>query len=431
MAFFDRRLETLPREALRHLQTVKLRALLEGVFERNRFYTDKMNGSGVTPGDIGSLDDLTRLPLTMKSELAEAAAVDPPFGSNTTFPETAYTRIHQTSGTTGRPLKVVDTEDSWDWWGRCWGYVLAAAGITAEDRLFVPFSFGPFIGFWAAVAGAEQIGALMVPGGGANSVQRLHIMGELGVTAMCCTPTYALHLADVAHTAGVDIKRLPMTTIVTAGEPGALIPAVKRRIESAWGAKCYDHAGASEVGAHSFECEPQPDAIHAIETEFIVEVLDVTTHLSLPPGEEGELVITNLGRHGFPAIRYCTGDMVRLNTEPCICGRTFARFEGGVLGRVDDMVTVRGVNIFPGAIENLVLQVDTVEEYQITVSTGEALAQLAISIEVAQGGDAEETRAAVTGGVQNALGLRPVVTVVSPQSLPRFEFKGRRFRVVG
>jgi phenylacetate-CoA ligase len=369
--------------------------------------------------------------LTKKSELVEAAVIDPPFGSNVTFPETAYTRIHQTSGTTGRPLKVVDTEDSWEWWGRCWGYVLAAAGITAEDRLFVPFSFGPFIGFWAAVAGAEQVGALMVPGGGANSAQRLHIMGELGVTAMCCTPTYALHLADVAHTAGVDIKRLPMTTIVTAGEPGALIPAIKRRIETAWGAKCYDHAGASEVGAHSFECEPQPDAMHAIETEFIVEVLDVTTHLSLPPGEEGELVITNLGRHGFPAIRYCTGDMVRLNTEPCICGRTFARFEGGVLGRVDDMVTVRGVNIFPGAIENLVRQVDTVEEYQITVSTGEALAQLAILIEVAQGGDAEDTRAAVTSGVLNALGLRPVVTVVSPKSLPRFELKGRRFRVEG
>jgi phenylacetate-CoA ligase len=430
MPFFDRRFETLPRNELRDLQAAKLATLLEGLFEHNRFYTDKMRDAGVTPKDIQSLEDLSRLPLTTKGELVVAADAHQPFGSNVTFPEASYTRIHQTSGTTGRPLKVFDTEESWDWWGRCWGYVLAGAGVTAEDRLFVPFSFGPFIGFWAAVEGAKQVGALMIPGGGANSVQRLHLIDELGATAMCCTPSYALRLAEVARTEGVDTSRLSVESIILAGEAGALIPAIKQRIEAEWEAKCFDHAGASEVGAHSFECEAQPGATHAIETEFIVEVLDVATHQPLPLGEEGELVITNLGRLGFPAIRYCTGDLVRLNTEPCVCGRTFARFEGGVLGRADDMVIVRGVNLFPRAIENLVLQVDTVEEYQITVSTEADLAKLSISIEVTEGADPEDTRQAVTKNVQNGLGLRPIVAVAPPHSLPRFELKARRFHVV-
>jgi phenylacetate-CoA ligase len=430
MPFFDRQTEMMPRGELRDLQTTRLATLVEGLFEHNRFYTDKMRHAGVAPGDIRSLEDLARLPLTTKDELIEAAAAFPPFGSNLTFPEGAYTRIHQTSGTTGRPLKVLDTEESWDWWGRCWGYVLAGAGVTAEDRLFLPFSFGPFIGFWSAVEGAKEVGALMVAGGGSNSVQRLHLIEELGVTAMCCTPTYALRLAEVARNEGVDISRSPVERIIVAGEPGALVPEIKRRIEASWGAKCFDHAGASEVGAHSFECEAQPGGTHVIESEFIVEVLDVANHDPVAPGEDGELVITNLGRLGFPAIRYCTGDLVKLNTEPCVCGRTFARFDGGILGRADDMVVVRGVNIYPAAIENLVRRVDAVEEYQITVSTGSDLARLSISIEVADGADPDDAREAVTRSVQNELGLRPAVAVAPSESLPRFELKARRFHVV-
>lgn len=430
MSFFDRPSETLTRDALRDLQTAKLTELLEAVFGSNSFYSAKMRDAGVTPGDIRSLEDLKRLPMTTKLELADAAEADPPFGTNATFPETAYTRIHQTSGTTGKSLKVVDTEESWNWWGRCWGYVLAGAGLTAADRLFVPFSFGPFIGFWAALEGARQVGALVVPGGGATSAQRAYLMSEHGVTAMCCTPTYALRLADVARSEGVDLQSLPLRSIVTAGEPGGNVPAIKQRIEAAWGAKVFDHAGASEVGAHSFECEPQPGGTHAIESEFIVEVLDEAKHESVDPGEIGELVITGLGRPGFPAIRYRTGDMVRLNTEPCACGRTFVRFEGGVLGRADDMVIVRGVNLFPDAIENLVRRIEDVEEYQITVLKGKDLARLEVSIEVAAGADPEETRDSVAKSVQNALGLSSVITVEPPGSLPRFELKASRFHVV-
>jgi len=430
MSYFDEATETLPRESLHALQTEKLKMMLGQLYGRNRFYTAKLKASGIGPGDVRSLEDFSRLPMTTKAELARAQADGPPFGANATFPETAYTRFHQTSGTTGPPLRVLDTEESWDWWGRCWGHVLAGAGLTSADRLFVPFSFGPFIGFWAAVEGARKIGAMMVPGGGRDSLQRLHLMRELGVTAMCCTPTYALRLAEVAREAGFDLHEIPLRVTIHAGEPGANVPATRARIEAAWGVKCFDHAGASEVGAHSFECEAQMGGTHVIESEFIVEVIDPLTERASVPGETGELVITNLGRIGFPVIRYRTGDLVRLNLTPCECGRSFARFDGGVLGRSDDMVIVRGVNIYPAAIENLVRQFGAVDEFQVIVSPRRELAELEIAIELAGGADREITRATVEQTISNALGLRPTVTVAARGSLPRYELKSHRFKIV-
>lgn len=429
MPFFDQATETMPHEGLQSLQLEKLQEMLALLYGRNRFYTAKMKAVSVAPDDIRTLDDLTSLPLTTKTELLQAQAGVSLFGTNATYPESAYTRFHQTSGTTGPPLRVLDTEESWGWWGRCWGYVLAGAGLTAEDRLFIPFSFGPFIGFWAAVEGAKQIGAMMIPGGGRNSLQRLHLMRELGCTAMCCTPTYALRLVEIAREANIDLNDSPLRITIHSGEPGANIPATKARIQKAWGVKCFDHAGASEVGAHSFECEVQPDGTHVIESEFIVEVIDPETNEPLLPGEMGELIITNLGRVGFPVIRYRTGDLVRLNTEPCVCGRTFVRFEGGVLGRADDMVIVRGVNVFPSAIENLVRQIEAVDEFRINVFTKQKMGELAIEIEVAEGSEVEATRISVQRAIQHALGLRPTVTVVSRESLPRFELKAKRLLV--
>jgi phenylacetate-CoA ligase len=429
MPFFDQSVETMPREDLQRLQLEKFLPMLDQLNGRNRFYTNKLKAAGIAPKDIQSLDDLSRFPLTTKAELMAAQADDPPFGTNATFPESAYTRLHQTSGTTGTPLRVLDTRADWDWWGRCWGFVLAGAGLTADDRLFVPFSFGPFIGFWAAIEGSKEIGAMMIPGGGRDSLQRLHLMRELGATAMCCTPTYALRLAEVAREEGFDPDDIPMRITVHAGEPGANVPATKARIEAAWTAKCFDHAGASEVGAHSFECEAQPGGTHVIESEYIAEVLDPQTGEAVPAGETGELVITNLGRIGFPVIRYRSGDLVRLNMKPCDCGRTFARFDGGVLGRADDMVIVRGVNVFPSAVENMVRQFEAVDEFRVTVSTQRKMGELEVELELAEGADAEQTQTDVERAIQNSLGLRPTVTVVSRGSLPRFELKARRFQV--
>jgi len=429
MTYFDPAVETMSREQLRSLQLDKLRAVLDQIYGRNRFYTAKLNDAGFAPGSLGSLDDLARLPFTTKRELVQAQADAPPIGTNATFPESAYSRLHQTSGTTGEPLRVVDTPESWDWWGRCWGFVLSGAGLAADDRVFLPFSFGPFIGFWAAVEGAKQIGAMMIPGGGRDSIQRLQAMRELGATAMCCTPTYALRLAEVAHEEDFDLRDIPIRATVHAGEPGANVPATKARIEAAWHAKCFDHAGASEIGAFSYECEAQPGGVHVIESEFIVEVLEPVTDRPVPPGEMGEMVITNLGRPGFPVLRYRSGDLVRLNTEPCTCGRTFMRFEGGVLGRADDMVVVRGVNVFPRAIENLIRKFDEVTEFRVTVATRREMHELQIEIEVAADADAEAIRAGVERAVHYALALHPIVTLAECGSLPRHELKARRFLI--
>ena len=419
----------MPRKALEALQIEKLCSMLEQIYGRNRFYTDKLDAAGIHPDSIQTLDDLRRLPLTEKSELVQAQSDALPFGSNTTFEESAYSRFHQTSGTTGTPLRVLDTPESWDWWGRCWGHVLAGAGLTENDRMFVPFSFGPFIGFWAAVEGAQKINALMIPGGGRDSLQRLHLMKELGATVMCCTPTYALRLAEVAQESGFDLSEIPLRTLIHAGEPGANVPATKVRIESVWNAKCYDHAGASEIGAHSFECELQPNGTHVTESEFIVEVLNPETLEPVPAGEQGELIITNLGRIGYPVIRYRSGDLVVLNQQKCTCGRSFARFEGGVIGRADDMVVVRGINVFPSAVENLVRQCESVEEFRITVTTDREMGNLAIELELSKNTNPESARKTVDQAIQNELSLRPEITLVPSGSLPRFEMKAKRFHL--
>jgi phenylacetate-CoA ligase len=427
MPFFRESIETMSREQFRELQIRKLQALLSRIFGRNRFYTKKWNEAGVEPGDIQSLADFQKLPFTCKSELVQSQEEEPPFGANLTFPECDYTRLHQTSGTTGVPLRVPDTEQSWDWWGTCWGFVLTGAGVTANDRVFLPFSFGPFIGFWAAVEGAKQVGAMMIPGGGWDSLQRLQMMRDLGATVVCCTPTYALRLAQIAGEHGFDLRSIPVHALVHAGEPGANVAQTKARIEEAWGAKCFDHAGASEVGAHSFECEVQPGGIHIIESEFIAEVIDPETGKHVAPGQLGELVITNLGRPGFPVIRYRIGDLVRWNPAPCACGRTFGRFDGGLLGRTDDMVTIRGVNVYPTAVENVVRQFPSVSEFLVTVTTVQEMHHLEVQIEVG-GADAEGVRSQVEQAIYHALSLRPKVILAETGSLPHYELKARRFR---
>ena len=428
MSYFDQTTETLPREQLAALQLEKLQAMMTELWGKNRFYSSKWKAPGVEPRDIRSLDDLARLPLTTKSELMEDQAANGPFGTNLTYPIEHYTRLHQTSGTTGVPLKVLDTQDSWDWWAKCWAHVLAGSGVDASDRVFLAFAFGPFIGFWAALEGARKLGAVMIPGGGRDSLQRLELMRETGATVLCCTPTYALRLAEVAREHGFDMRSLSMKSTVHAGEPGANIPSTKQRIQEAWSAKCFDHAGASEIGAHSFECEKQPGGTHLIESEFIAEVIDPKTGEAVKPGERGELVITNLGRWGFPLIRYRTGDLVEVNLDPCSCGRTFMRFQGGILGRADDMVTVRGVNVFPAGVENIIRKFVEVDEFRITVSKVKHMDEMDIEVELCEGADPAVVHS-IAERLDSMLAFRPRVHNVGRNILPRFDMKAKRFHV--
>jgi phenylacetate-CoA ligase len=323
----------------------------------------------------------------------------------------------------GKPIRWLDTRESWDWWARCWGAVYRAAGVGESDRIFFAFSFGPFIGFWAAFAGAEKIGALAISGGAQDSIQRLRNMVELRASALCCTPSYALHLAELATKEKIDLRDSAVEKIVVAGEPGGSIPGTKARIEETWGAKVYDHTGATEVGAHGFACTAQC-GVHLNEGEFIAEVIDP---LTAKYAEEGELVITNLDRLGSPIIRYRTGDQVRLNRAVCECGRTFVRMEGGIVGRIDQMLIVRGVNIFPSAIEAIVRAYPEVEEFAIEVERVEEMDELTVRAEVK---GAEVVASAIAERIArdcaHRLGLRVKVVVAPENSLPRFELKSKR-----
>jgi len=418
---YDPALETLPRERLRERQWGRFAAMAAELCATNPFWKAAWRAAGAgAAADLRGWDDFARLPLTTKQMFVADQTAHPSFGTNLTYPLERYVRVHQTSGTTGTPLRWLDTQESWDWWARCWGFVLAGAGVRPDDRVYVPFSFGLFIGFWTGFEGARALGALAIPGGGVDSLTRLATMDALGATVLVCTPSYALHLAETGRARGLDPAKLPVRVTVHAGEPGAGIPAVRARIEECWGARAFDHAGMTEMGAYGYECEAQA-GLHVNETEFIAEVIDPATGR---PAPEGELVLTNLGRLGSPVIRYRTGDRVRLAEGPCACGRTFARLEGGILGRLDDMLIVRGVNVFPSAIEGIVRRFSAIDEFRIEVRREGQLDEVRVLVEVAGGGDGalRDVREAFRAG----LGIRLEVAAVPPGSLPRFELKARR-----
>ena len=406
-------------------QVEKLRRMLQAVVSANRFYRHKL----ARFSDVTSLAELTKLPLTTKAELMRDQLEHPPYGTDMTFPLERYIRIHQTSGTTGKPLYWLDTDESWDWWAECWKVVFKAAGVDSADRIYFAFSFGPFIGFWAGWEGARKVSAVAISGGGQSTLQRIKAIIDYGATVLVCTPTYALHMASEARKTGIDMARESSIRItVHAGEPGASIPSTKKTIEDSWGAKCYDHAGATEVGAFGFECQSQPGGIHVNESEFIAEVIDPDTGEPAKPGKKGELVITNLGRIGSPVIRYRTGDWVQPSYEACPCGRSFMRLQGGVLGRVDDMIIVRGVNIFPSAIEQIVRELPEIDEFRVDVIQAAALVELKLTLEPRpEFASAKGLAEKVAQRLRDSIAVRPVVELVAPGTLPRFELKARRF----
>jgi phenylacetate-CoA ligase len=419
---YDASVETASRDRLADLQWRRFQAMATALLSaesHNRFIQRKWQEAGIgSADDLRSWDDFRRLPFTRKPEFVADQAEQPPFGTNLTYPVERYVRVHQTSGTSGQPIRWLDTQESWDWWARCWGFVLGAAGITPADRVFVPFSFGLFVGFWGCFEGVRALGALAIPGGGQDSATRLVWVEALGATAVVCTPSYALHLIEVARERGIDLRKLSVRRTIHAGEPGAGIPAVRARIEDGWGAAAYDHAGMTEVGAYSYECSEQA-GLHVNEAEYIAEIIDPVSGV---PGTEGELVLTNLGRVGSPAIRYRTGDRVRVAATPCRCGRTFLVLDGGILGRLDDMLIVRGVNVFPSAIEGIIRRFTQIDEFRIEVFRRGALDEVCVHVEA---GD-ERTVAMVQEALRAGLGLRLEVVAVPPRTLPRWELKARR-----
>jgi phenylacetate-CoA ligase len=413
-------------------QFAKLRDLLSAL-RTNSFYSAKLAGTGLLDGVASVAEFSARCPFTTKAELVADQLAHPPYGTNLTFPLESYTRCHQTSGSTGNPLRWLDTPESWTWMLDNWETVHRQAGTTAADRIFFAFSFGPFLGFWTAFESAQRLGCLVFAGGGMTSVARLRAILDLRATILCCTPTYAIHLAEVAAKEGFDLRQSCVKTLSVAGEPGGSIPATRARLAELWpGARVYDHHGMTEVGPVSYECPARPGVLHVIERAFIAEVVDPATGQPVPAGAQGELILTNLGRTGSPLLRYRTGDLVKpgaRNAEcgTCVCGSPDLALEGGILGRVDDMVVVRGVNVYPGAVEEIIRRVGGVAEYQVRVSRAQALSELTVLVEPLPDVAATGLADRLARAFESNLALRVSVTPAAPGSLPRFESKARRW----
>lgn len=431
-------------EALRACQRRELDRLLREIAGSNPFYAPRLRRAGLEAGvpegeDV--LDALRRLPLTTKDELVADQAAHPPYGSNLTYPLERYARLHATSGTSGQPLRWLDTPESWRWCLGGWARVFEACGVGPGDRVFFPFSFGPFLGFWTAFEAAWQIGCLTLPGGGMTSKARLRVLVENEANVICATPTYALRLAQTAAEDG--IQDLPVEKILVAGEPGGSVPAVRRRLADAWGgATIYDHHGMTEVGPVSYPSPVADDVLHVIGTSYVAEVLELPEDPDddeddgedvdilgdpVAPGETGELVLTTLGRFGSPLLRYRTGDLVRLSARDAgELGTPDPALEGGILSRTDDMVVIRGVNLYPSAIDRVVRSFEEVAEYRVDVWTERGMKEARVAVEPGAAADGGEDLARrVAEALRTGFQLR--IPVVAVRDLPRFELKARRW----
>lgn len=407
-------LENAARELIEMHQLARLQVGLQRILPLNAFYAHKLlpNEQALK---LESLVDLRSFPFTTKRELVEDQAMHSPFGANLTYPPGNYVRLHQASSTTASPLKILDTQETWDWWADCWVRSYQAAGVTRDDTVYLAFNFGPQIGFWAAYEGAKRLGILTVPGGGMDSPQHLRVMQETGATVLVCTPGYALHLAEVARQHRIDHGRVPLRVTLHAGEPGASIPALREHIEQIWHVEAYDHADIAEVGAFGFACGER-QGLHVNESEFVAEILHPTTGVPVQVGEVGELVLTNLGRWAYPVLRYRTGDLVRHGGYRCPCGRSFLFLPGGLLGRLDDMLIVRGINVYPSALADILRRFPAVQEYRILVTRAGTMDEIALRVECPP---ALVEKIAVE--LHIALNLRVPIEAVPPGSLPRLD----------
>jgi phenylacetate-CoA ligase len=390
--------------------------LLELVLDRNPFQRRRVEALGL---DMPArLEDL---PPLAKRELIADQAENPPFGTNLTYPLERYTHVWQTSGTTGTPLRVLDTADDWTWWRRLFAHTLTVAGVEASDRVGLAFSFGPHVQFWASHAGLQELGAMAVPLGGMTSAQRIQTLAEIEATAVWCTPTYALRLHEVALHERLESAFESVRLVICTGEPGASLPAVRTRIEEAFGARCIDHAGLTETGPFGYPC-PEGHGLHVLESEFVCEIVD--EHLNpTAPGERGELLLTPLKRTGFPVLRYRTGDVVVNTRERCPAGHHDRWLPGGIVGRTDDMAIIRGMNVYPSAVEEAVRRVSGSGEFRITFYTEPSgMDEIKLEVELEEGSGARRLQETM----RQQLGLRVRVVPVAPGVLPRANGKSRR-----
>jgi len=431
VAYFDERVERMPQPQLLEHQLRQLRERLSYVSERSPFYRRKLDAAGIRAGNVRTLDDVRRIPFTEKEELRLSQAAHPPWGDFACIGPREAVRVFQTTGTTGRPVRVMLSRTDWfDTYYRQFSHFRCGYGLTEDDVLFVPFNYGLYVAWWGFQSAMEKAGLMVIPGGGLSSKDRLRAMLDWGATAICGTPSYLLYLAETARKNGIDLPASSIRKVVAAGEPGASIPATKKAIQTQWGAECFDDIGSTEISNFGFECLAH-EGTHVIEGMFLAEVVNPETLEPLPDGQVGELILTNLCCESVPLIRYRTRDLVRFNRAPCACGRTSLRLEGGVLGRSDDMFHFAGVNVFPAQVQDLLHQVDEFsQEYQLIVPSQGSGRRLSIRVEPAReglgGSQIEAARERLVEMVKYRITVTPEVHVCEIGSLPRVEGKAKR-----
>jgi phenylacetate-CoA ligase len=428
-------LETLPQEKLKQLQFKKFKRILEWAYQNSPFYRTIYREAGLEPGDIRTVEDIKQVPKVDKAMLRTAQGKDPyPYGDILSVPASQVTEYRETSGTTGQPVYHPETWQDWDWSAESWAYILYAHGYRDYDRVFIPFGYSINTAFWAGHYAAEKVGCEVVPGGVLNTEARLLKMKELRATAFMATPTYILGMVDTARKKlGLEPARdLHIKKITAAGEPGASIPSTRKRIEEAWGAKVYDHCGATEIGHWGYECEEQC-GLHVNEAFHLVEIEDIATDAAITgPGSRGKMIITTFDRFAHPCVRFDSKDIVEWSpVTQCECGRTFRLLKGGVTGRCDNIIKAKGVLLSPDTIEEVIRSVPQLgDEYEVEVTKKGDIDDITVKVELLPE-SASET-GVVGETLDHALRLKTKlrfnVQFHEYGTLPRYETKARRFK---
>ncbi len=432
--FWNPLLETLPQEKIRNLQLKKFKRIFGWAYDHSKFHRALYEKAGITPADIRSFKDISSVPKVEKAMMREIQQRDPfPYGDALCVPLQEVVEFHQTSGSTGQPVYQADTWQDWEWFSESWAFILWAQGYRPRDRVFIPFGYNVFVAFWSGHYAAEKIGCEVIPGGVLDTKARILKIQELEATALMGTPTYILSMAATAkNKMGIDPSTLTIDKITCAGEPGAGIPSTKKRMEEMWGAKVYDHAGATEIGAWSYECHLQPGGMHANEALFLVEIEDIETGEIIDDhGRQGKMIITAFDRQAMPCIRFDSKDIIEWAPELCPCGRTFRLIKGGVIGRVDDITKVKGVLLAPSAIEEVVREIEGLgEEYEVVVDKVGDVDRITLKVELLPG--KEDLRDSIgnllTDQLRLKTNLRYNLEFHDYGTLPRYEVKARRFK---
>ncbi len=398
----------------------------ESVLPLNAFYLRKLRIGAGNVSKSWIKDNFDSFKFTSKLELQNNQSSYPPYGDFHYLNLAQYNRFHQTSGSSGKPLLFLDSKDGWEWLLNNWLKIFALAGIEKGDRLFFPFSFGPFLGFWTAFEAACTAGCLSFPGGGMSSESRLALIQNQKINVVFTTPSYALRLGEVARSQGINLQDLGLKKLVLAGEPGANIPATRLRIERDWGPIVVDHHGMTETGPVTVECSTTPGLLHIIENAFIAEVIDPNTQKKLSLDSIGELVLSSIGRVGCPLLRYRTGDIVHLNHQKCACGFNGQSLKGGILSRTDEMIFLKGNNIYPSALQNMLHSIERILDFRITFYKTEGNPHLLFEIETLQT-DSESIKNMLEKMIQTAFLFKPVIKIVPTGTLPIQEMKSKRF----